>query len=124
MWPYSTKRWAAVRAAKLALQPVCEACGSCKRLEVHHEASLTRSQVDEKNERAAFPPTKLLSVFCKPCHSRITGGESGKELTAARQWDRFLEEDNSKYVTKPQVEIGDEQEPRAAGSIVGKRYAY
>lgn len=92
MWPYNTRRWKALRASKLALQPVCEACGSYKELEVHHRKAMSRFQREHKDERAAFPPPTMLGVFCKPCHSRLTRGETSRELTASRDWDAFLNE--------------------------------
>lgn len=91
MWPYNTERWKKLRAAKLALNPVCEACGAHVALECHHSIPLTEHQREYRDERAGFPPPALLRTYCKPCHSRVTCGSSSRELTESRKWDLFLE---------------------------------
>ena len=90
-WPYRTERWRALRNAVLALQPVCEACGSCKKLEVHHVNPITEHEREYRIESAAYPPPSLLRVYCKSCHSRVTGGATDRELEQAQKWAEFLE---------------------------------
>ena len=56
--------WAAARRAHLKKHPACGACGSLKKVEVHH-----------KKPRHLFPalaldPNNFISL-CDPCHFRI-----------------------------------------------------
>ena len=90
-WPYRTERWRILRSAKLALQPVCESCGDFRGLEVHHVNTISEHEKEYRIEAAGFPPPDLLKVYCKSCHSRVTGGASNRELEQAQQWAKFLE---------------------------------
>lgn len=89
-WPYSTNRWRSLRAAKLALMPVCESCGGYQDLEVHHRDGLTVDDRESRNEERGFPPPALLKVYCKNCHAKITRGVSKRELTASHDWAAFI----------------------------------
>lgn len=64
-------RWRALRARKLAAQPLCEECLKRGRYrqadEVHHIRPILSGRSREARERLAFSPDNLESV-CRDCH--------------------------------------------------------
>lgn len=68
-WPYSTAAWRNLRAAKLALAPLCEACA------LRGETRPAKA-VDHVTPIAAggdpFPSFDGLMALCVPCHSEKT----------------------------------------------------
>lgn len=59
------RQWQRIRAQVLAEEPICR-CGA-RATEVHHIVALSRHGTNARSN---------LVSLCKPCHSRITAGES------------------------------------------------
>ena len=55
-------QWSRVRREHLAREPVCQACGRGKSLEVHHVQPF---HIDKSKE---LDPTNLLTLCADPCH--------------------------------------------------------
>jgi len=71
MWPFSSKKiryavrspgWAALRKEHIGRQPCCQACGSCKKPEVHH---IVPVHLDPSKE---LDPDNLITLCDKYCH--------------------------------------------------------
>lgn len=75
-WPYNTAAWARLRAAHLALEPMCRGCAGEGRI-------VLANTVDHRKPinlgGAPFPTHAGLASYCGPCHSAKTarGGEAG-----------------------------------------------
>jgi 5-methylcytosine-specific restriction endonuclease McrA len=65
-WPYSTRKWAKLRALKLAINPLCEPCE-------RRGGLVPASVVDHVLAIAAggepFPPLSGLMSMCSSCHA-------------------------------------------------------
>lgn len=59
--PRSSK-WGAVRAAHLLREPVCQACGRSKNLQVHHVIPVAFDKTRE------LDPENLITLCGDPCH--------------------------------------------------------
>lgn len=68
-WPYNTRRWQALRLAKLAESPLCED-------HLERDRIVAAAHVDHRIAIAAggpaFPPLSGLRSLCAPCHSAKT----------------------------------------------------
>jgi 5-methylcytosine-specific restriction enzyme A len=64
---YASKRWAMLRRAKLARNPICEICDVALANAVHHIVAM-------EDGGAPYDFDNVLST-CKPCHSRETRRE-------------------------------------------------
>lgn len=71
MWPFSSQKiryavrspdWAALRQQHIDKQPCCQACGSCKKPEVHH---IVPVHLDPSKE---LDPDNLITLCDKYCH--------------------------------------------------------
>lgn len=73
---YQTKRWARLRAAKFANDPLCEACLQKEPSvirpaeDVHHIVSFMSTEDPFKRNALAFDYDNLQSL-CKECHQKI-----------------------------------------------------
>jgi len=69
-WPYNTAAWQRLRKAKLAANPVCEACERRGRTvlakAVDHVVAINKGG-------EPFPPLTGLMSMCEPCHNSKTG---------------------------------------------------
>jgi 5-methylcytosine-specific restriction protein A len=78
-WPYNTTAWRRLRAAKLAVKPVCEVC----ELRGH---TVLADAVDHIIAIAkggpAFPPLDGLMSMCLSCHSYKTNHEDRPDRAA------------------------------------------
>lgn len=75
-WPYNTARWLKLRAAHLAIEPLCRGCKAMGRL----TGANTVDHVHAINEGGpAFPGHNGLASYCTGCHSSKTarGAEAG-----------------------------------------------
>lgn len=68
-WPYGTPQWRGLRAAKLSIQPLCEAC---LRREVVEEAKVVDHIIAIAKGGDPFPPLSGLMSMCEPCHNTKT----------------------------------------------------
>lgn len=75
-WPYNTAAWARLRAAHLALEPMCIGCHAAGRLT---RANTVDHVVPISEGGPAFPGHDGLTSYCAPCHSAKTarGAEAG-----------------------------------------------
>lgn len=67
------RRWQKLRAAHLARQPACVACGSTDRLEVHHIVPVA--------EGGGMLDARNLETRCLRCHSRVTAERRGSNFS-------------------------------------------
>jgi 5-methylcytosine-specific restriction protein A len=86
---FSTRssRWPKVRNNFLSVNSSCAACGSIKKLEVHHIEPINIAPEKE------LDATNLITL-CKNCHF-IFG-----HLMDYNSWNIFVKEDASKYLNK------------------------
>lgn len=80
--------WSAVRKKHIEKQPCCQACGSCKRPEVHH---IIPVHVDPSKE---LDPNNLITLCDKYCHF-IFG-----HLMNYKSWNDNVVEDSRVYYKK------------------------
>lgn len=75
-WPYNTATWARLRAAHLAIEPMCRGCRAEGRLTL---ANTVDHVVPISEGGPAFPGHDGLASYCAPCHSAKTarGAEAG-----------------------------------------------
>lgn len=75
-WPYSTAAWARLRAAHLALEPMCRACAVSGRIAL---ANTVDHVVPISDGGAPFPDHDGLASYCAGCHGAKTarGSEAG-----------------------------------------------
>lgn len=91
-------RWRALRARKLAAQPLCEEClkrGLYRQAEeVHHLRPILSGHSQADRERLAFSPDNLESV-CRECHlalhRKLRHPDDGTESEEVKRFvKRFL----------------------------------
>lgn len=80
-WPYNTSAWQRLRAAHLAMFPVCEDCEAIGRI---RPAKAVDHRVAISAGGDAFPTHDGLASLCWPCHSAKTarGPEAGRIKTS------------------------------------------
>ena len=96
MWLFNKKiryavrspKWPTVRKEHLKKQPCCQACGSCKKPEVHHIVPVHLNPEEELN------PKNLITLCDKYCHF-IFG-----HFMDYRSWNINVVNDAAKYLDK------------------------
>lgn len=75
-WPYNTARWQRLRAAQLAMHPLCEGCEAMGRLTPANTVD-HRTPISEGGP--VFPGHDGLASYCPGCHGAKTarGAEAG-----------------------------------------------
>lgn len=81
-WPYGTPQWRGLRAAKLSIQPLCEAC---LRREVVEEAKVVDHIIAIAKGGDPFPPLSGLMSMCEPCHNTKTNAVDHPNATGFRR---------------------------------------
>jgi len=81
-WPYGTPQWRGLRAAKLSVQPLCEAC---LRREVVEEAKVVDHIIAIAKGGDPFPPLSGLMSMCEPCHNTKTNAVDHPNATGFRR---------------------------------------
>lgn len=81
-WPYGTPQWRGLRAAKLSIQPLCEAC---LRREVVEEAKVVDHIIAIAKGGDPFPPLDRLMSMCAPCHNQKTNAVDHPNATGFRR---------------------------------------
>lgn len=80
-WPYSTRRWAKLRALKLAMTPLCEPCQRRGRL-------TPATVVDHVQAISAggdpYPDVTVLMSMCPSCHAVKTNARDNPHAFGAR----------------------------------------
>lgn len=79
-WPYSTARWARLRAAVLRARPLCEHCQRMGQIVVATQVDHVRAIKDGGEPWARGN----LQALCATCHSRKTNAEDGGCFHPAR----------------------------------------
>lgn len=74
-WPYNTREWKHLRAAKLAANPVCE---PCEKRGILMPAKIVDHKVSINKGGPAFPPITDLTSMCQGCHNAKTSGVDRK----------------------------------------------
>lgn len=85
-WPYGTRTWQRLRAAKLSTDPLCYACEMRGRIvpavAVDHVVAIKRGG-------PPFPPLDGLMSLCEPCHNSKTATfDRGSGRTTADTFGR------------------------------------
>ncbi|NRQ15781.1 HNH endonuclease signature motif containing protein [Ensifer sesbaniae] len=81
-WPYGTPQWRGLRAAKLSVQPLCEAC---LRREVVEEAKVVDHIIAIAKGGDPFPPLAGLMSMCEPCHNAKTNAKDHPNASGFRR---------------------------------------
>ncbi|WP_285295236.1 HNH endonuclease signature motif containing protein [Aureimonas altamirensis] len=81
-WPYNTNHWRRLRFAKLAVQPLCEAC---LRREVVEPAAAVDHIIAIAKGGDAFPPLDGLMSLCTSCHNAKTNAVDHPNATGFRR---------------------------------------
>lgn len=81
-WPYSTAAWQRLRLAKLAADPLCEAC---LRREIVEPADTVDHIVAIEKGGDPFPPLDQLMSMCAACHNIKTNAVDHPAATGFRR---------------------------------------
>ena len=83
-----SNQWSKVRAEHLKKQPICQACGSKKDLDVHHIEPVS------VNPNRELDPSNLITLCSKYCHLAIG------HLMDTKSWNENVIEDAKVYYNK------------------------
>lgn len=87
---YRSPKWSSVRKEHIKNQPICQACGRKKDVEVHH---IEPFHVNPSRE---LDPTNLITLCSKTCH--LTFGH----LMDYKSWNKDVVSDSANYRQKIQ----------------------
>ena len=88
--PKRSSQWPKVRAVHLTKEPTCQACGSDKKLEVHHIKPYHRFPAEELN------PNNLLTL----CEGDVVNCHLMFGLRNFESWNSAVREDAAAWLTK------------------------